>query len=187
MERMGFCQQWIQLVLNCISTASYSILVNGEPKGDIRPSRGIRQGDPLSPYLFIICSERLNRQIQKAARDDLIRGFSLCRSGPKTTHIFFADDTLLFCLAKMGDLQVIQDILQLYEKASGQKINRNKTMVFFSKATNEGRKEEVKDFLGVSEVREYERYLDLPIVVGKKNKKASLNYIKERVWNKLQG
>ena len=68
----------------------------------------------------------------------------------------------------MGDLQVIQDILQLYEKASGQKINRNKTTVFFSKATNEGRKVEIKDFLGVSEVREYERYLGLPAVVGKK-------------------
>ena len=63
--------------MNCISTTSYSILVNGEPKGDIRPSRGIRQGDHLSPYLFLICSEGLNRQIQKAGRDDLIRGFSL--------------------------------------------------------------------------------------------------------------
>ena len=110
MEKMGFCQQWIQLVMNCISTTSYSILVNGEPKGNIRPSRGIRQGDPLSPYLSLICSEWLNRQIQKATRDDLIRGFSLCRSGPKITHLFFADDTLLFCRAKMGDLQVIQDI-----------------------------------------------------------------------------
>ena len=111
MEKMGFCQQWIQLVMNCICTASNSILVNKEPKGDIRPSRGIRQGDPLSPYLFLICSKGLNRQIQKAARDDLIRGFSLCRSGPKITHLFFANDTLLFCGAEMGDLQVIQDIL----------------------------------------------------------------------------
>ena len=173
--------------MNCISTTSYSILVNGEPKGDIRPSRGIRQGDHLSPYLFLICSEGLNRQIQKAGRDDLIRGFSLCRSGPKITHLFFADDTLLFCRAKMGETcRLFKTFLQLYEKASGQKINRNKTTVFFSKATNEGRKVEIKDFLGVSEVKEYKRYLGLPVVVGK-NKKASLNYIKERVWSKLQG
>ena len=107
----GFLSTMDSISHDCICTASYSILVNKEPKGDIRPSRGIRQGDPLSPYLFLICSEGLNRQIQKAARDDLIRGFSLCRSGPKITHLFFANDTLLFCGAEMGDLQVIQDIL----------------------------------------------------------------------------
>ena len=94
----------------------------------------------------------------------------------------------LFSFAKWRWMicRLFKNILQLYEKASGQKINRNKTTVFFNKATIEGRKEEIKDFLGVNEVREYERYLGLPTVVGI-NKKASLNYIKERVWNKLQG
>ena len=61
MEKMGFSEKWIALVMGCISLVSYSILINGEPKGDIRPSRGIRQGDPLSPYLFLLCSEGLNR------------------------------------------------------------------------------------------------------------------------------
>ena len=74
----------------------------------------------------------------------------------------------------------------MYENASGQKLNREKTTLFFSKATSEKRKLEIIEKLGVSEVKEYERYLGLPAVVGR-NKKASLNYIKERVWNKLQG
>ena len=91
-----------------------------------------------------------------------------------------------FVERRWGICRLFKTFLQLYEKASGQKINRNKTTVFFSKATNEGRKEEIKYFLGASEVKEYERYLGLPAVVGK-HKKASLNYIKERVWNKLQG
>ena len=119
MEKMGFGEKWVKLVMECISTISYSILVNEEPKGDIKPSRGIRQDDPLSPYLFLLCSEGLNKLIQAAARADEIRGFSLCRNGPRISHLFFADDTLLFCRAVMSDLVKIQEILTLYEKASG--------------------------------------------------------------------
>ena len=102
----------------------------------------------------------------------------MCKNGPKISHLFFADDTLLFCRANRGDLDVIQGILVLYEKASCQKLNREKTTVFFSKATSEEKKLEIIEALGVSEVKEYEKYLGLPAVVGR-NKKASLNFIKE--------
>ena len=64
MLKMGFNASWVALIMSCINSASYSILVNGVPKGDIRPTRGIKQGDPLSPYLFLICSEALNCQLQ---------------------------------------------------------------------------------------------------------------------------
>ena len=186
MEKLGFCEKWVSLVLDCISTVSYSILVNSEPKGDIRPSRGLRQGDPLSPYLFLLCSEGLNRMLQKAATDDDIRGFSLCKRGPKISHLLFADDSLLFCRVSLSDLQVIQNILSLYEKASGQKLNREKTTIFFSKAVKEDTKTQISNYLEVPEVKEYEKYLGLPAVIGRK-KKESLNYLKERVWSKLQG
>ncbi|XP_030963385.1 uncharacterized protein LOC115984504 [Quercus lobata] len=86
----------------------------------------------------------------------------------------------------MSDLHEIQAILSLYERASGQKLNREKTSIFFSKAINVARRQEISDFLGVPEVKEYEKYLGLPAVVGR-NKKESLRYIKERVWNKIQG
>ena len=92
-EKLGFCDKWVSLVLECISTVSYSILVNGEQRGDIRPSKGLRYGDPLSPYLFLLCSEWLNMMLQKATADDCIRGFSLCKKGPKISHLFFADDS----------------------------------------------------------------------------------------------
>ena len=166
--------------MSCIGSASYQILVNGVPKGDIWPTRGIRQGDPLSPYLILICFKALNQQFQYAAKSEEIRGFTLCRNGPRISHLFFADDTLLFCRASMGDLEVILCILEMHELASVQKLNREKTTVFFSKATKEERRMEMVEFLGVSEVREYEKYLGLPAVVGR-NKKESLNYIKERV------
>ena len=108
------------------------------------------------------------------------------QKGPKVTHLFFADDSLLFCWARLTELEVIQGILEVYEQASRQQINRGKTTLFFSKAIAEETKEEIINFLGVLEIKEYEKYLGLPVVVGRK-KKASLNYIKERVWNKLQG
>ena len=166
MRRMGFSKRWVDLIMTCVGSVSYQILVNGVPKGDIRPTRGIRQGDPLSRYLFLICSEALNQQLQHATRSEVIRGFSLCRNGPRINHLFFADDTLLFFRASRGDLEAILQVLQLYEQASGQKLNRDKTTVFFSKATTEERRWELVEILGVNEVREYEKYLGLLAVVG---------------------
>ena len=87
--KLGFQDSWVALIMECISTVSYSILVNGEPKGLIRPSRGLRQGDPLSPYLFLFCVEGLNALFCNAASRGDIQGFFICRSGPKLTHLFF--------------------------------------------------------------------------------------------------
>ena len=96
MEKMDFEDHWIQLIYGCISSVSYPILVNGEPHGDIKPTRGLRQGDPLSPYLFLLVSEGLNGLIQQAMVVGDIRGFSLCHNGPQISHLFFTDDTLFF-------------------------------------------------------------------------------------------
>ena len=186
MEKMGFHPTWIGWIMGCIQSVSYSILVNGEPKGHIIPSRGIQRGDPLSSYLFLLCSEGLNGLIQHAVDGGQIEGFSLCRSSPKISHLFFADDSLLFCRAWVGDVGSIQALLNLYEKVSSQKINSAKTTLFFSKNVLNPTKETIKNLLGVAEIKEYEKYLGLPAVVGR-NKKASLNYIKDRVWGKLQG
>ena len=86
----------------------------------------------------------------------------------------------------MEDVRKIQEILGKYEVALGQKINSDKTTLFFSKNVSDSSKELVKNLLVVPEIREYEKYLGFPTVVGR-NKKASLNYIKDRMWGKLQG
>ncbi len=135
MKKMGFHEKWIGLMIECISTVSYSILVNGEPHGNIHPSRGLRQGDTLSPYLFLLCAEGLHSLIKKAESSDDIQGISLCRGDLKITHLFFADDRLLFTKATTTACDKIQSILGQYERASGQQVNRDKTTIFFSKAT----------------------------------------------------
>ena len=86
----------------------------------------------------------------------------------------------------MEECEKVLNILEVYEKASGQKVNRSKTAIFFRKSTPEDIKNNIKQALGVQEILQYNRYLGLPSLVGRQ-KKASFNYIKERVWRKLQG
>jgi hypothetical protein len=184
--QMGFHEKWISMIMECISTVSYSLLINGEPTGLITPTRGLRQGDPISPYLFLLCAEGLNGLLKTAANQGDIHGVSLCRRGPKITNLFFADDSLLFCKATRVECEKIQDILWLYEKASGQKLNREKTTLFFSKNTPQAMQEELKDILGVPSIQQYEKYLGLPSLVGKE-KLTCFSQIKERVWSKIKG
>ena len=102
-----------------VTTATYLILVNGEPKGLIHPSRGIRQRYPLSPFLFLLCTKGLHGLIRRAATEGRIKGFSLCKRGPKLTHLFFVDDSLLFCRATSNECNVILDLLGSYERVLG--------------------------------------------------------------------
>lgn len=99
MRKMGFADRWISLIMSCVRTVSYSILVNGSPQGHILPGRGLRQGDPLSPYLFLLCAEGLSSLIMAAKRDGRITGLSVAKEGARLSHLFFADDSVLFCCA----------------------------------------------------------------------------------------
>jgi len=186
MVKMGFYSRWIGLIMECVRTILYSILVNGEPKGLINPTRGIRQGDLLSPFLFLLCTKGLHGLITKAARAKEINGFSLCKRGLKLTHIFFANDNLLFYKANLQECGNVLKILSDYEVVLGQKINREKTSLFFSKSIDDDISKEIKRVSGVQEIKFYEKHLGLPSLVGR-GKKANFSYIKERVCRKLQG
>ena len=186
MRKLGFNERWITLMMVCVKTVSYSVLLNGEPKGLINPTRGIRQGNPLSPFLFLLCTEGLNNLILQVASEGSIHGFALSRRSPKLTHLLFVDDSLLFCRSNRNECQKVLDILASYESMSGQQINQGKTFIFFSKSTTIAMRIEIKEALGVLEILHYNKYLGLLSLVGK-HKKASFDYIKERVWRKLQG
>ena len=109
---------------------------------------------------------------------------TLCVTNPP---FFFVDDSLLFCKANQQDYRKILDILETYRKCLGQQINTSKTTIFFSQVTLEDSRQFIKEALRVLENRQYEKYLSLPSLTGrKKKKKASFDYIKERVWQKLQ-
>lgn len=136
--------------------------------------------------LFLLCTEGFHGLLKKAENMGDLKAISICRNDPKLTYLFFADDSLVFCRAKETECQKLLDILAKYERASEQQINREKTTLFFSKSTPHGMQEAIKNALGVPVVQQYEKYLGLPSFIGR-NKKASFDNIKQRVWKKIQG
>ena len=100
-----------------------------------------------------MCTEGLHGFISKADHSGDIQGVSLCRNGPRITHLLFADDSLLFCRAREEECQSLIKVLAKYERASGQQINRTKTTIFFSKSTNEDTQITIQNLLGVNIVR----------------------------------
>jgi ribonuclease HI len=186
MRRLGFAERWIHLMMTCVKTVSYSVLIHGKPYGRITPTRGIRQGDPLSPYLFILCAEGLSSLLQTAEANGYISGLPITRGGTRLNHLFFADDSLLFCKANTLEWLHIQQILEMYEKASGQKLNMAKTSIFFSKNTRREVKEHILSIAGVGSTRRYEKYLGLPALVGRSRVEAFMG-IKNRIWERING
>ena len=160
--------------MSCVTTPSFSILVNGKPHGMIHPSRGLRQGDPLLPYLFLLCAKGFTALLAKAKLEGRIKGVSICRGAPKVTNLLFVDDSLLICQATQTKGEAIAEILQTYAKASGQSINLEKSLVYFSSNTIGSQKQEMLQTLGVMEVDIFESYQRLTTLIGGLNTTLSL-------------
>ena len=186
MVKLGLAEKWVNLAMQCVSSATYTVLLNGEPRGFISPARGIRQGDPLSPYLFLFCVEGLSALIRRATDSQQLQGLRSCRGGVSISHLLFADDSLLFCPATPTDCNRLIQILSTYEQASGQAINRQKTALFFSPNTNVTVRERIRSMLNARIVSEFEKYLGLPMVGGK-NKMSTFKDLREKIAKRVTG
>ncbi|KAL5794381.1 hypothetical protein ACOSP7_002975 [Xanthoceras sorbifolium] len=185
MIKLGFSNSWVRKLMHCVSSVSYSYLINSEVHGFLKPSKGLRQGDPLSPYLFLLCAEGFSSLLAAAERDKAIRGITCGRGGPSISHLFFSDDSLFFLRTEVSDCIQVQSILSVYERVSGQTINREKSAVCFNDRLASHRKEVLSCLLGVHLVACYERYLGLSSFVGR-SRRNLFNSIRDRVWSKLQ-
>ena len=107
MKKFGFDERWRVLVMRCVRSVTYSIKINGSPRGHIIPSRGIRQGDPLSPYLFLLCAEGLSTLIKASMARGNMTEVSVCHRGPILSHLFFADDSLIFYKASLEECDAL--------------------------------------------------------------------------------
>ncbi|WVZ75250.1 hypothetical protein U9M48_023324 [Paspalum notatum var. saurae] len=186
MEKLGFCNQWVEVIMKFVSSVSYRIKVNGDLSEEFFPERGLRQGDPLSPYLFLIYAEGFSALLRRAEEEGKIKGIKICPGAPSVSHLLFADDSLILCRANGGDAQQLQSLLQVYEECSGQMINKDKSAVMFSPNTPTGEREEVMSALQIAKETTNERYLGLPVYVGKEKSKV-FQFLKERIWQRIQG
>ncbi|CAM8914220.1 unnamed protein product [Rhodiola kirilowii] len=183
--RLGFEETWIHKIMICVRTVTYVVRVNDDLTETIIPSRGLRQGDPLSLYLFIICMEWLSARINKSMLERKFGGLKICRDAPNISHLFFADDSLIFLKARASEADELLNILSEYEKLSGQKVNFLKSEICFSKNTNDDVRKAVKDLLNIKEVDCHSKYLGLQLVAGQKLS-AVCGELVEKLWSKLQ-
>lgn len=132
MKQMGFADAWVALVMACVSSVLYYFRVNGDTKGYLIPSRGLRHSDPFSPYLILLCVEGLLALISTKERDGLFYGIRLAKSALCLHHLLFTDDNFFFARATVDDCEVVQLVLDVYSQGSAQAINFHKSSVAFN-------------------------------------------------------
>ena len=186
MRHMGFDEKYITWIMKCVSSVTFYVLVNGSPYGYISPTRGIRQGDPLSPYLFIMCSEVLSHLLTNATAVNKLKGMKISSTGPTVNHLLFADDALFFCHAHPKSCSTIMEILKLYEHVSGQAVNLHKSAITFGSKVKQQVKTQLRRILYIHNDGGGGKYLGLPEQIGGK-KKEIFNYIVTCVQQKTKG
>ena len=127
----GFSMAWVNWIMNLISSTFFSVLVNGVPSGIITPTRGIRQGDPLSPFLLILIAEGLGWSISASKEANSIRGLRGTPDGASHSHQQFVDDTMLMGYPFVQEASSFRKCLDQFGSASGLEFNAQKSKVFF--------------------------------------------------------
>ena len=187
LERSGFSAKWRQWIFFCLSIVRFSIFINGSPCEFFGSSRGLRQGDPLSPLLFVLVMEALGRMLDKAVHEGHMLGFSVGNLGGRSlavSHLLFADDTLIFCEANLEQILILRMILIWFEAVSGLKINLSKSELVLVGVVHNI--DLLLNVLGCKQGTLPMRYLGLPL--GAKFKDKTIwNPILEKMERRLAG
>lgn len=184
LKKLGFSEEWCQLISQCISTVPYSVLVNGSPGETFFPTRGIRLGNCLSHYIFIICMETLSRLLLKGKTDNLIQGFKLKKNSPSISHLFFADDCMLFSKASLSFARNLIKIINIFAKASGQAINFEKSGFFTSSKMHHKHVKLISKDLGIKFLSTSEKYQGTPLFINR-DKTKSFQFLIDKFYSRL--
>lgn len=176
----------VRIIMACITSCKLNVPWNGEKTEDFVPIRGIRQGDPLSHYLFTMCMERLSHLIDVEVSSKNWKGIRASRNGPCLSHLFFVDDLILFGEASVQQATLIKNCLDVFCNASGQKVSNAKSKVYFSPNTCDVLKGQIVSELAIFEIDDLGIYLGMPTINGKVTK-ATFQSTMDKVDKRLTG
>ncbi|CAM8978422.1 unnamed protein product [Rhodiola kirilowii] len=148
MIALGFAADWVRKIMLCVSSVEYNVRINDIVSERIIPSRGLRQGDPISLYLFLICADWLSYALNRYQKLGYIRGVRIYRGASVITYLMFVDDCVLFLKANRNVVQWVSSLLKKYEKVSGQKVNLTKSEVVCSENVHDTVKNAIEERLG---------------------------------------
>lgn len=130
MKVFGFSDSARDLIYRNICDIWYSLKINGEYTGNFRSFRGVRQGDPLSPLLFVLAQQILSTNLKRAIQRNSVTSYSIGRQDHPISYLFYADDVLIFTNGSARSLHNFISLIQTYELSSGQQVNMQKSSFF---------------------------------------------------------
>lgn len=177
MIQLGFHADWVVLIMRCVCSVSYSVCLNRDMSDWFTPPRGLRQDDPLSPYLFLICTEGFSTLLIEAKQKGLMRGAPISRERLSINHLFFAGYCIFFGDASSEGANVVRNTIREYKTISRQRVNFDKSLIYFGANVDSNIKEIIVNLLGVRVASNPEKYLGLPMMVGRKKNWAFANFV----------
>ncbi|KAK1584321.1 hypothetical protein Q3G72_031946 [Acer saccharum] len=164
LKDVGIGGSLLKLIMWCISSVSFKIAMNGEVTDSFNPGCGIRQGDPLSPHIFVLCMEKLSHLINQKLRVGLWKSVKISRGGPEVSHLFFADDLILFGQASITQAETMRECLDTFCEFSGQQVSFPKSRVFCSNNIREGAARAIARVCGSPITHDLGNYLGVPLI-----------------------
>lgn len=191
LHSFNFPPKIISIIMSCISTIGITILVNGSRTEFFEPSRGIRQDDPLSPYIFILCMECLSNTINNSIKMKYWKPVKIVRKGPALSHLFFVDDLVLISKAELNSCKNIENTLQIFCDQSVQTINQAKSKIMFSNNCSKDviQKDVIQTItrvMGFNQSSSFGKYLGFPITQVKITHQ-DFQFILDNLQSKMDG